>query len=106
MPIPRKSASEWDRQLRFKLDSGREHPPRDMSSSQTEHCYSGIDDMKILAIGQRGSAVLLPTVKHQVRKGAPNIFNLWGGCPYNFIKLGGSPILEVAGVKPLIAFDF
>eukprot|EP00757_Euglenozoa_sp_SAG-D1_P011556 gene11556-biopygen16024 len=25
MPIPRR-----DRQLRFQLDSGREHPPRDM----------------------------------------------------------------------------
>ena len=26
-----------DRQLRFQLDSGREHPPRDMSSSETGH---------------------------------------------------------------------
>eukprot|EP00757_Euglenozoa_sp_SAG-D1_P026612 gene26612-biopygen16996 len=33
-----------DRQLRFQLDSGREHPPRDMSSSQTGHCYGEIDE--------------------------------------------------------------
>eukprot|EP00757_Euglenozoa_sp_SAG-D1_P026407 gene26407-biopygen3393 len=32
-----------DRQLRFQLDSGREHPPCDMSSSETGHCYSEID---------------------------------------------------------------
>eukprot|EP00757_Euglenozoa_sp_SAG-D1_P025111 gene25112-biopygen10414 len=24
-------------------DPAREHPPRDMSSSETEHCYGGID---------------------------------------------------------------
>eukprot|EP00757_Euglenozoa_sp_SAG-D1_P016908 gene16908-biopygen4796 len=28
-----------DQQLRFQLDSGREHPPRDMSSSKTGHSY-------------------------------------------------------------------
>eukprot|EP00757_Euglenozoa_sp_SAG-D1_P026411 gene26411-biopygen16348 len=38
MPIPRKAR---DRQLRFQLDSVREHPPRDMSSSENGHCYSG-----------------------------------------------------------------
>eukprot|EP00757_Euglenozoa_sp_SAG-D1_P025914 gene25914-biopygen11712 len=32
-----------DRQLRFQLDSGREYPHA-MSSSETGHCYSGIDD--------------------------------------------------------------
>eukprot|EP00757_Euglenozoa_sp_SAG-D1_P026627 gene26627-biopygen17029 len=26
-------------QLRFQFDSGHEHPPRDMSSSETGHCY-------------------------------------------------------------------
>eukprot|EP00757_Euglenozoa_sp_SAG-D1_P017166 gene17166-biopygen4886 len=26
------------------LYSGREHPPRDMSSSETSHCYGGIDN--------------------------------------------------------------
>eukprot|EP00757_Euglenozoa_sp_SAG-D1_P026834 gene26834-biopygen17423 len=31
MPIPRFAR---DRQLRFQLDSGREHPPRDISSSE------------------------------------------------------------------------
>eukprot|EP00757_Euglenozoa_sp_SAG-D1_P015703 gene15703-biopygen4369 len=30
--------------LRFQLDSGREHSPRDMCSSGTGHCYGGIDD--------------------------------------------------------------
>eukprot|EP00757_Euglenozoa_sp_SAG-D1_P026251 gene26251-biopygen15299 len=28
-----------DRQLRFQLDSGREHPPRNTSSSETGHCW-------------------------------------------------------------------
>eukprot|EP00757_Euglenozoa_sp_SAG-D1_P012738 gene12738-biopygen3463 len=49
-----------DRQLRFHLDSGREHPPRDMSSPENRHCYNEID-----AIGQRYRAVLSPTGKHQ-----------------------------------------
>ena len=40
MPIPR---SARDRQLRFQLDSGREHPPRVMSSSEPGHCYGGLD---------------------------------------------------------------
>eukprot|EP00757_Euglenozoa_sp_SAG-D1_P002543 gene2543-biopygen11528 len=31
------------RQLRFQLHSGREHPLRGMSSSETGHCYGGID---------------------------------------------------------------
>eukprot|EP00757_Euglenozoa_sp_SAG-D1_P026733 gene26733-biopygen17254 len=31
--------------LEFQLGSGREHPPRDMSSSKTGHCYGGIDDI-------------------------------------------------------------
>eukprot|EP00757_Euglenozoa_sp_SAG-D1_P014027 gene14027-biopygen3816 len=26
------------------VDSGREHPPRAMTSSETGHCYSAIDD--------------------------------------------------------------
>ena len=38
-----------DRQLRFQLDSGREHPPRDMSSSQTGHCYGEIDETTLLS---------------------------------------------------------
>eukprot|EP00757_Euglenozoa_sp_SAG-D1_P023868 gene23868-biopygen9686 len=37
-----------DRQLRFQLDSGREHP-RDMSSSETGHCKSGIDESSTVA---------------------------------------------------------
>eukprot|EP00757_Euglenozoa_sp_SAG-D1_P015072 gene15072-biopygen425 len=32
-----------DRQFRFQLDSGRGHLPRDMSSSETGHCYSEIN---------------------------------------------------------------
>eukprot|EP00757_Euglenozoa_sp_SAG-D1_P026097 gene26097-biopygen13882 len=33
-----------DRQLRFQLDSGREHPRRDTSSSETGPCYGQIDE--------------------------------------------------------------
>eukprot|EP00757_Euglenozoa_sp_SAG-D1_P026779 gene26779-biopygen17334 len=33
-----------DRQLRFQLDSSREHPPRDMNSSETAHYAGEIDD--------------------------------------------------------------
>eukprot|EP00757_Euglenozoa_sp_SAG-D1_P012353 gene12353-biopygen288 len=33
--------------LIFQLDSGREHPPRDMSSSETGYCYGRIDDKPI-----------------------------------------------------------
>jgi hypothetical protein len=40
MPIPREAR---DRQLRFQLHSGREHSPRDMSSSETGNCYGEID---------------------------------------------------------------
>eukprot|EP00757_Euglenozoa_sp_SAG-D1_P026381 gene26381-biopygen16199 len=36
IPIPREAR---DQQLRIQLDSGHEHPPCDMSSSQTGHCY-------------------------------------------------------------------
>eukprot|EP00757_Euglenozoa_sp_SAG-D1_P007791 gene7791-biopygen14352 len=28
---------------RFQLNSGREHPPRGMGSSETGHCYGGIN---------------------------------------------------------------
>eukprot|EP00757_Euglenozoa_sp_SAG-D1_P016696 gene16696-biopygen4720 len=31
------------------LDSGREHTPRDMTSSENGHCYGGIDDRPTLA---------------------------------------------------------
>eukprot|EP00757_Euglenozoa_sp_SAG-D1_P001833 gene1833-biopygen11131 len=37
-------AADPAKQLRFQLDSGRKHPPRDMSSSENGHCYGGIDD--------------------------------------------------------------
>eukprot|EP00757_Euglenozoa_sp_SAG-D1_P018296 gene18297-biopygen5326 len=48
VPIPREAR---DRQLRFQLDSGREHPPHAMSSSETGHCYGGIDDCPLTGIG-------------------------------------------------------
>eukprot|EP00757_Euglenozoa_sp_SAG-D1_P020285 gene20285-biopygen6631 len=32
--------------LRSQLDSGREHPPRDMSRSETGYCCAGIDEDK------------------------------------------------------------
>eukprot|EP00757_Euglenozoa_sp_SAG-D1_P012557 gene12557-biopygen297 len=56
LPIPREAGSallkkkekgrsgKRDRQLRFQLDPGREHPPRDMISSETGHCYGGINE--------------------------------------------------------------
>eukprot|EP00757_Euglenozoa_sp_SAG-D1_P002227 gene2227-biopygen11363 len=54
MPIPREAQ---DRQLRFQLDSGREHPPLDISSSET-----GIVDSTSRGIKVRKSRYLESTI--------------------------------------------
>eukprot|EP00757_Euglenozoa_sp_SAG-D1_P019077 gene19077-biopygen5841 len=37
------------RSFNFSFNSGHEHPPGDMSSSQTGHCYSGIDETNFVS---------------------------------------------------------
>eukprot|EP00757_Euglenozoa_sp_SAG-D1_P026728 gene26728-biopygen17237 len=48
MPILAYLCFAPDRQLRFQLDSGREHPRRDIRSSETGHCYVGIDAIALV----------------------------------------------------------
>eukprot|EP00757_Euglenozoa_sp_SAG-D1_P018365 gene18365-biopygen637 len=57
-----------DRQLGFLLDSGREYPLRDMSSSETGNCYGGID------VWWRGYELRYQTLQH-----SPNDDVFWFG---------------------------